>query len=689
MAELTPYPLAALAGRMFRELETQGSIFDLPASRFYLGDPEIDYSVAFQGHTASCPLGPAAGPHTQMAQNIVLSWLGGARIMELKTVQIMDELDLPRPCIDMRTIGFNAEWSQELKLEQSLDEYVKAAMLIHMLQHSGKIDLEPGFDRLVYDLSVGYDLDGIRQDRVLTFIRGMMDASESVERLRAELPRSLGDLRDLDFPTRLSDTVTLSTFHGCPPEEIEGIIEFLMEELGLHCIIKFNPMLLGAEEARRLLHERMGYTDIRIPDSAFERDATWPQAVEIVERLEEKAQKLGLGLGAKFSNTLIVDNNQGFLPESESEVYLSGPPLHVLASHLVGRFRRHFGDRLPISFSAGVDRFNYPDCVAIGLVPITVCSDLLRKGGYGRMGAYHAQLKARMRAVGACSIDDFILRAYGWGETALESLGTSIPVQALDRCKKALRSGGDLRSAAGDHFDSWLSAAKIHNTEHYVAATTEDLRYGQERNSTEPRKIGRHLKLFDCLTCDICVPVCPNDANFTFSIEEAEIPIAKVRRSIDGWEWSREGTLQFEERHQIGNLADFCNDCGNCDVFCPEDGGPYVMKPRFFRREADWLAAAELDGFQLERRGSIEVVRGRFNGKEFVLETDKERMLFSGENFRFELSRADPPGSVVGDGPEEVDLTYCFIMDALRRAMFDTTHVNYINSLAQIEPQNT
>ncbi len=685
MAELTPYPLAALAGRMFRELETEGSIFDLPASRFFLGNPEIDYSVEFHGHPASCPLGPAAGPHTQMAQNIVLSWLGGARIMELKTVQIMDELELPRPCIDMRTIGFNAEWSQELKLEQSLDEYVKAAMLIHMLQHSGKIELRPGFENVIYDLSVGYDLEGIRQERVLTFIRGMMDASASVERLRAELPGSLGGLRHLDFPTRLSDTVTLSTFHGCPPEEIEGIIEFLMQELGLHCIIKFNPMLLGSEQARHLLHEKMGYTDIHIPDSAFERDATWPQAVEIVERLGEKAQKLGLGLGAKFSNTLIVENNQGFLPDSESEVYLSGQPLHVLASHLVGRFRGHFGDRFPISFSAGVDRFNYPDCVAIGLVPITVCSDLLKKGGYGRIKAYHEQLEGRMQAVEACSIDDFIIRAYGQGETALESLAATIPDQILERCKRALHSAGDLRGAAGDNFDSWLSATKIHNTEHYVASIDEDPRYGRERNSTEPRKIGRHLKLFDCLTCDICVPVCPNDANFTFRIEESEIPITKLRRTSDGWQWYREGTLQLEEKHQIGNLADFCNDCGNCDVFCPEDGGPYVMKPRFFRRETDWSAASELDGFQLERRGQTDVVRGRFSGKEFVLETENERMLFSGDDFRLELSRVDQSRPVTGEGPEEVDLTYLFLMDALRRAMFDTSQINYINSLARAE----
>ncbi len=687
MAELTPYPFAALAGRMFRELDTQSSIFDLPADRFFLGDPDFDYTVRFQGHRAGSPLGPAAGPHTQMAQNIVLSWLGGARIMELKTVQIMDELELPRPCIDMRTVGFNAEWSQELKLEESLEEYVKAAMLIHILVNSGKLDLHPGFDNVVYDLSVGYDLNGIRQERVLSFIRGMMDASESVERLRAELPASLGSLRDLDFPVRLSDTVTLSTFHGCPPEEIEGIIEFLMEELGLHCIIKFNPMLLGDVEARGLLHEQLGYTDIRIPDSAFERDATWSQAVEIVERLGQKAETLELGFGAKFSNTLIVENNQGFLPDTESEVYLSGPPLHVLAMHLVGRFRGQFGDRFPVSFSAGVDRLNYPDCVALGLTPVTVCTDLLKKGGYGRMSAYHSQLKDRMGALGASSVDELIIRAYGQGEAALGALNPPLSSDTLQSCRSALTAGGDLRAAAGEHFDRWVSVAKIRNTEHYVNSTASEPRYRREHNDTLPRKIGRHLKLFDCLTCDICVPVCPNDANFTFRFAAGQIPIIKVRRRDSGWEWCEEGALQLEEKHQIANLADFCNDCGNCDVFCPEDGGPYVMKPRFFRRQEDWLASPELDGFQLERSSDSETVRGRFDGREFVLEAEGDRLIFSGKDFRLQVFQVGEGGSVEGEGPEEIDLTYCFIMDALRYAIFDTEQVNYINSLSNIEPQ--
>ncbi|WP_250909195.1 DUF418 domain-containing protein, partial [Escherichia coli] len=40
------------------------------------------------------PVGPAAGPHTQLAQNIVTSWLTGGRFIELKTVQILDRLEL-------------------------------------------------------------------------------------------------------------------------------------------------------------------------------------------------------------------------------------------------------------------------------------------------------------------------------------------------------------------------------------------------------------------------------------------------------------------------------------------------------------------------------------------------------------------------------------------------------------------
>jgi putative selenate reductase len=698
MAHLRPYPFGALIRRMFDELRRAGSIFDLPARKFFLGDAGLDLSVPFHGRRAAAPLGPAAGPHSQMAQNLVLSWLAGCRIMELKTVQIRDDLVIPRPCIDMQTVGYNVEWSQELRLEESLEEYVKGAMLIRILEASGEIALASGYERVFYDMSVGYDLAGIQSERVRAFIEGMLDSSAVIDRLRAEIPAEYAQYRDLDFTRRLSDTLTLSTFHGCPPHEIERIIEYLLEAHGLHCVIKLNPMLLGAAETRGLLNDTLGYRDIHVPQTAFERDTNWEQAQGFVERLGERAQALGLGLGVKFSNTLIVENHRSFFPATEKEMYLSGPPLHVLAMHLVERFRGRFGDRYPISFSAGIQRKNFPDAVALGLAPITVCSDLLQPGGYGRARGYFDELGARMRAVGAASIDDFVIRAYGQGEAALDdALAAPRAPGAADvraACRRALAEGRDLRAAAGDAlYAAWVSAARLRNTPIYTRQTAAEPRYASAQNSKPPRKIGSHLALFDCVSCDKCVPVCPNDANFTFVLPRLEVPIVKARRAQGAWLVREDGALVIREKHQIGNFADFCNDCGNCDVFCPEDGGPYAIKPRFFGRVDDWRAQSELDGFCLERTPHGDVIHGRFGGHAYRLERQGGRSRFAGAGFSVILDENDPantlgddaelaagaePGIAPGIAPgAEIDLSYARILAWLRDAVYGSDAINH------------
>ncbi|MBI2215157.1 MAG: glutamate synthase [Acidobacteria bacterium] len=643
MAELIPYPFASLAARMFRELARHDSIFDLPRRKFFGGARDLDFSVSFAGQRASSPLGPAAGPHTQMAQNIVLAWLGGARIFELKTVQVKDDLVIPRPCIDMRTVGYNAEWSQELKVHESLQEYAKAAMLIAMLRESGAIDLAPHFGESIFDMSVGYDLAGIRSEKVGAFLRGMLDASAMIERLRREVPTELAHLRDVIVPPQLSSTLTLSTFHGCPPDEIERIVDYLMRQWGIHCIVKFNPMLLGKDEVAHLLHDVMGYDDIRVPDSAFERDTSWPRAIEITERLGETASWLGLHFGVKFSNTLIIENVAGFLPPSEREVYLSGQPLHVLAINLVRRFRRQFGDRIPISFSAGIDPLNYADAVALGLVPVTVCSDLLKPGGYGRLTSYHERLGGAMRACGATTIDELIVRAN--------------------------QHSGDATTAAA------VSEAKLLNTERYADRATEDPRYSRARNAKLPPHVDSHLVTFDCLTCDKCIPVCPNDANFSFVTGHARIPVLVLRGTIDAPEVVQGEEIVLEHDEQIATFADFCNECGNCDVFCPEEGGPYQFKPLFFGSEESWRKWNARDGFYLHDG----LVLGRVKGKELRLEVDGVHARFSGDDFDVELDLAAPPSTVCGTWSGEVDLTWCFIMDLLRRSVLDDRKINYVN----------
>ena len=684
MAELIPYPFAALIERMFSELESADSIFDLPSKSFFLGREGRDYSVPFHDKRAPTPLGPASGPQTQMAQNLVLSWLCGCRILELKTVQILDELEIPRPCIDMETIGYNVEWSQELKLEQSLHEYVKGAMLIEILKASGKLKMAPGFGEVIYDMSVGYDLKGIQTERVQDYIRGMKDASAVVEHYRKQIPDRFSQFRDLDFPTNLSNSLTLSTFHGCPPDEIERIIDFLLNEHSLNCIIKLNPTLLGEERVLELLQGVMGYEAVNVPSKAFQTDTSWDQAQGFVQRLGVTADQLGLGFGVKFSNTLIVENHRSFFPESEKEMYLSGPPLHVLATNLVDRFRDRFGDHYPISFSAGIDRKNFADAVAIGLTPITSCSDLLKAGGYSRATTYFRELDSRMDRLGVNTIPDYIIKAYGNAEQALSECGKNAEDSKIDSCRKALEEGTSLLEAAGeDLYGRWLSQCKLLNTQTYAENATLDQRYALVKNSKPPTKVGSMLELFDCLTCDKCIPVCPNDANFMLSIPPEQVPVKTLTFQDGSWSVEESGKLVLEKKHQIANFADFCNECGNCDIFCPEDGGPYVLKPRFFGSRESFREFSNHDGFFIERNNGGDTVLARFSQDEYESTLMNGEVQFSGPGFNIRFSADDPEKTVSGEAETSVDLTRYEIMEKIRWGILESGHVNYASVIAR------
>jgi putative selenate reductase len=591
MAELVPLPLPLLLRRAFLEYQREGKIFDLPKTKFFRGIPGIDFSVDFHGHRASTPLGPAAGPHGQLVQNIVLSWLGGSRIIELKTVQILDELKIPRPCIDIANVGYNVEWSQELKLEQSLHEYVGAVMFLEILKASKLLGEDSPPPETVFDMSVGYSLEGIRSLRVRSWIESMKDASAVIDELRAGLTGPWARYRDLPFPARISDTISLSTFHGCPAAEIEGIVTFLLTELGCNVCIKMNPTLLGSGEVEHLLHDVMGYREIQISPEAFAKDLQFDEALDLVPRLQRVAQAHGKSLAVKFSNTLVVKNHKSFF--TDETMYMSGPPLHVITMNLVKKFREHMKTSIPISFSAGLDAHNISTAVAMNMVPVTTCTDLLRPGGYARLTRYLENLGAKMRDVGATTIFDYV-KHYAGQEAAL------------------------------------------------VAETTANPRYRWERNKGVPRKIGSKLWLYDCINCDKCVPVCPNDANFVYETSAGAIPYYNFELLPDGVRRVPGGVLQLAKAHQLANYADACNDCGNCDVFCPEDGGPYVEKPRFFGSLETYQKYAGANGFYIDFTPPV-TIHGTVAGEAYVLALDPpaDRARFETQTAAVEIRLSD------------------------------------------------
>jgi putative selenate reductase len=690
MAELIGAPFGALLRRLLREHEREQKVFDLPARKFWHGAADLDTSVVFHGRRASSPVGPAAGPQDQMAQNIVLSWLAGSRILELKTIQINDRLVLPRPCIDATTVGYNVEWSQELRLADSLREYVMGSMLLDVLKADNLLGLAS--DRLkqdtILDMSVGYDLAGIRSAPVRSWIESMKDARASVEALRRELPDDLRRWRDLDYTTRLSDQITLSTFHGCPAGEIEGIVRFLLTEMDVHVTVKLNPTLLGRETVDGLLHDVMGYDEVRTRPEDFDKDLQWGQALEITDRLSEVARARGRTFQVKFSNTLVVRNHRTFFPAGESVMYLSGGPLHVITMALVDRYRRARPE-VPVSFSAGVDAQNYADCVALGFTPITTCTDLLRPGGYGRLPRYDALLAERMRALGAPRIGDFVLRALGQGEAAVRAEAPPAPVH--EALRAALADGGDLRAAAAPGppglYDRIVARAAVLNTPLVAARAAAEPRYRAEKNRSQPRKIGSHLVLFDCINCDKCIPVCPNDANFAY--ETAPLAVDFPRFVVRGGSVATVpgGRFVAGKAHQIANFQDFCNECGNCDVFCPEDGGPYIEKPRLFGSLESWTALRDRDGFFARGGEAGHSIWARIRGREYRLEVDhgRDRGLFTDGVITVEVSHRDrrPLGTSASEGAPEghaLDFSAYLNMALVGDGVLDVRRANPVNA---------
>ena len=534
-----PLPLDALAPWIFGELEKRGTIFGIPRENAFQPNAGDAFRTELYGKPLHTPFGVAAGPHTQMAQNIIAAWLHGARFIELKTVQTLDRLNVSKPCIDMQDEGYNVEWSQELTLDQSFHEYLVAWVLVHALHRRlGMAGDGPG---MIFNMSVGYNLEGVLKPNVQRFLDRMERAEDAVAEAVDAIAKTYPTIRDIPIPTRLSDNVTLSTMHGCPPEEIGKIAAYLIEERGYHVNVKLNPTLLGPKRLRFILNEQLGFRKTVVPDEAFGHDLKYPDALDILRDLRARAAKKGVDFGVKLSNTLECVNHRDVFSPDEKMMYLSGRPLQALTVNLAAALQKDFAGDLRISYAGGADAFNAADLLSCGFNTVTVSSDILRPGGYTRLLQYIDKTASAFDAVGAKNIPAWI-----------RLCGTA-PVDA------------PLKEVALDNLLRYARTVLVNGLYHHDS---------YDRRST---KSDRPLSSFDCIAAP-CQSTCPIHQN-----------VPAYLRAVREGDFDRAAALIRQDNPMAVTLGRACNHA--CEPKCVRTHYDQPLAIREIKRAALEYAA--------------------------------------------------------------------------------------------------
>lgn len=272
-------------------------------------------------------------------------------------------------------------------MPQAYDEYVKGWFVLKLL--SKELDLgDP--DGFIFNMSVGYDLAGIQSPKVDKYITDMQDAEKTPiwQECLAAAYKYLPQFKKVDkayiesISPKVCRSITLSTLHGCPSDEIERITTYLLEEKSLNSFIKCNPTMLGYDYTRQTMDE-LGFDYMVFDDHHFVEDLQFEDAVPMLTRLQNLADTKGLNFGVKITNTFPVGIAEDELPGDE--MYMSGRSLFPLSISLAKKLSDAFNGKLQISYSGGADIFNIKDIFDAGIWPITMATTLLKPGGYQRM----------------------------------------------------------------------------------------------------------------------------------------------------------------------------------------------------------------------------------------------------------------------------------------------------------------
>lgn len=524
--KMKPIPFKELLLQSMNEYREKKSFYYVPVRL-----PEVGVrKVTLSGKEVETPIGPAAGPHTQLAQNILAAYAGGARYFELKTVQVLDgeALGIIKPCIYVNGEAYNTEWSSELTAYEALEEYIKAWVLLKLLIKEFSLGSTDGF---VFNMSVGYNLEGIKSEKVDYFIESMKEAKDtpifkqctkdalSLLQLFQNVTRE--DILSLD--SRVSNTITLSTMHGCPAEEIEGITAYLLTEKKVDTYLKCNPTLLGEEEISKILNTR-GYGYINFAKDTFEHDISFEGVVELINRLKQIGDNHHRTFGIKLTNTFPVKVRENEL--AGDTMYMSGAPLYLLAIGAAARLSQVIDRNIPVSYSGGADEKNIGDIYDTGICPITVSTLLLKRGGYSN----------------------------------------------LSKLNQAIAHRGPEKPGEIDHEKlAALSIKAVQDNNYYKPKAKPAIKAASEYTSY-------------CAKCNSCIEVCPNRANFclTQSSVHREKDTAKTIKYIlhkDGY--CNEcgncscfcilGHIPYKEKFTVFESLDDFYDSSNTGVYKEEE----------------------------------------------------------------------------------------------------------------------
>ena len=517
-------PFGQLTEWILNEYKKTGQVFGI--QKAYVADQSK--TIEIFGRKLENPVGPAAGPHTQLAQNLVAAYVAGARFFELKTVQKMDGPELsaciPKPCIVAEDEAYNCEWSTELYVPQAMAEYIKGWILIHVIAKEFGLGSPDGFQ---FNMSCGYNLEGIKDKKIDDFIEGLKDAGDTAifKECKQWLLEHISlfehvTKEDIEaVPAEICNSITLSTMHGCPPQEIENIVTYLLKEKHINTYVKCNPTLLGYEFVRKAMDD-LGYDYMAFTDFHFKDDLQYEDAVPMLKRLLETASQEGLSFGVKLTNTFPVDIKRQELPGEE--MYMSGKALFPLSISVASRLAESFDGKLPMSFSGGADQKNIDQIVGCGIWPVTVATVLLKPGGYKWLTRIAE--KADTCEIGKC------------GEVQVETL------------KKLAED-----SLTEAHYQKTVKKAAAKQTEEKSPL----LDCLKKKDAPKVKEFTRHKRV-----CGNCADVCPNRANVLIEVPEMELL-------------------------QILHIDYMCNECGNCRSFCQYAGAPYKDKFTLFATEED------------------------------------------------------------------------------------------------------